>query len=63
MNNYTALFVICWVVAGLFSLAAILSFLDGAVLSGLLQVLGAVLFVATGFVVNTKRSGQHHADT
>lgn len=52
VNSFTALSVISWVAAGLFILAAILFFLDGAVLAGVLQALGAVLFVATGFVAN-----------
>lgn len=63
MNNHTALLVISWIVAGLFGIAAILSFIDGATLSGSLQGLGAVLFLASGFVVNAKRRGQSPADS
>lgn len=58
-HSFTALSVISWVAAGLFILAAILFFLDGAVLAGVLQALGAALFVATGFVANAKRRSQH----
>lgn len=63
MNTYTALLIICWGAAGLFSVAAMLNLLSGAVFPGALQALGAILWVAVGAVVNAKRRRQHEADT
>lgn len=60
-SRFTALSVISWIAAGLFILAATLFFLDGAMLAGALQALGAVLFAATGFVANAKRRARHPA--
>jgi len=62
-KSFTALSVISWIAAGLFILAATLFLLDGSVLAGVLQALGAVLFAATGFVANAKRRARHAADT
>lgn len=60
-SRFTALSVISWIAAALFILAATLFLLDGAVLAGVLQALGAILFAATGFVANAKRRSRHPA--
>ncbi|WP_300342810.1 hypothetical protein [Nesterenkonia sp.] len=63
MNNYTALLIVSLVVAVLLSVSAVMSFLNGSVLPGALQALGAVLFAAAGIVVSAKRRDQDPADT
>ncbi|MDS2171358.1 hypothetical protein Q7C18_01430 [Nesterenkonia sp. CL21] len=53
MPRTTPLAAVCGIAAALFSVAAVLGFLDGAVLTGALQTLGAALFVASGVLAHT----------
>lgn len=63
MNNDTSLLIVSGVAGALLGVAAVLSFLDGAALSGTLQAAGAAFLVASGIVINHQRQGGSHVDS